>query len=135
MLLKYDEYALDYAQQVNQIKRQWDTFEAEKTDLPFRVFRDRLSEYSLETCLIYYKLWSNFHWAKAKGNKHLMTEDLDGFPYMNYLLREGPYTPPLDAQFGTEDFHLILQGDHGNLVFLQPRLYGLNQGYYVETDL
>ena len=136
---KFDEYGLEYAQQVNGIRRDWDNWHGRTDQDPLLQslgnWCDVYPDYALDRVLLMMKLFVNTKWARAKGNKFLLSEDLDGFPSMNYTLREGPYFPPVDAKFGAEDFHVVLQGFHKNLIFLQPRIHGFEKGWYVESSL
>lgn len=138
---KFDAYSQDYAQRVNQVRRQWHNLDKDPTldeqlwPTELKSLQALFPKDALDSNLIILKLWNNIRWAKKKDNKYLLSEDLDGFPSMNYTLREGPYMPPLDAQFGAEDFHVVLQGFNKNLIFLQPRIHGLEKGWYVESSL
>ena len=76
------------------------------------------------------KLENNFRYAKANGSKYLIQEDLFGFPIMNTVLGEGPYTPQHEDRFGDEDYHAILYS-RGSL-WLVYQQYGFEQGRLVE---
>lgn len=85
--------------------------------------------------LLILKLESNWDFAKNNENKFLLRESLHGFPIMNYTLKEGPYKVSMAAEFGLNDYHVVLQGDDGNLIYFLPDRDGLKQGLYVENLL
>lgn len=78
---------------------------------------------------------SKLEFARIHENKYLMREGLYDFPIMNYALREGPYRPTAEAKFSGEDFHCIVQGDAGQLVYFVPERDGLNKGLLVDCLL
>ena len=131
-----------YAQEVTRLKRgELLSF----TDHHFNLMdherptRDWAKEYGIkwgwDIPLMRLKLLANYDFARDNNNKFLLRESLHGFPIMNYALGEGPYKAPKDAEFGGEDFHVVLQGDGGNLIYFIPDQNGLRSGNYVECLL
>lgn len=139
--------SIAYAQMVNAIKRDWDTVSREavsKAELEDTALASLIewaqgeedcADVSIETGITGCKLTYNLLWAARRDNKFLLSENILDFPTMNYVLKEGPYMPPQDAQFGPEDKQIIMEGDSGNLVFFQPEIDGLERGIYVECLL
>ena len=107
----------------------------EQEELGRQVAQELKIKWGWDVPLLILKLASNYDYAKNNENKFLLRESLHGFPIMNYTLQEGPYKVGWEAAFGPEDYHVVLQGDDGNLIYFLPDQDGLKKGLYVENLL
>lgn len=142
---RYDRLQEFYGEWISTVKRQGELPENFSGDRTFNLkdyeytTREWASEQGIkwgwDIPLVNLKAIANFDYARDNGNKYLLRESLHGFPIMNYVLKEGPFKVSKDAVFGPEDFHVVLQGDDGNLIYFEPDKDGLKSGRYVECLL
>lgn len=137
MKVQFDEWSEGYAILANDLRRRWEQVKAKLADeepVPSTIqgVAELMGMSDTLECIQALRLFNNLRWAIEKDNKYLLNEAADGFPIMNYVLNEGPYMPPSDAVFGAEDRHIILEGDHKNLIYFQTQIDGLEKGRYVE---
>lgn len=108
----------------------------EQEDLAKRVNKAELGlKWGWDIPLLFLKMMANWDYAKDNGNKFLLRESIHGFPIMNYALKEGPFKVSPEAVFGGEDYHVVIQGDDGNLIYFIPDQDGLTKGLFVENLL
>ena len=85
----------------------------------------------LDINLAYLQLLHNQQYAWENGSKWFIQDELDKFPIINHVLKEGPYRAQAEDRFGGEDFHVVIQGDH-DLIYFVPHQTGLSEGRYVD---
>lgn len=79
------------------------------------------------------QIYYNLCYAQEKGSLYLLREGLHEFPFVNYVLGEIPYQASAQDRFGSQDFHCVIQGDYGSLIYFNPPVTGFSEGVYVET--